>query len=201
MAFDIQFGKQCCSVKHDWMNFNYVSFESIFIILHEIYMIIVTHPTTIFHCFRVQFFSGTHCKGVSKQLCVYHLYKNVFLAQTRIRSHLGCIFLFRNSFQYPQSKRYCIRNAFLELLRLSSISQYGEYESSGRLCHCGAALRNFIRNTMHLKAFQNNFAFITSTERVSGSNAYQIALFSAFEKGVSNPLIKTAETLKVVWKP
>ena len=25
-------------------------------------------------------------KGVSKQLCVYHLYRNVFLAQTRIRS-------------------------------------------------------------------------------------------------------------------
>ena len=46
-------------------------------------------------------FSGTHCKGVSKQLCVYHLYRNVFLAQTRFRSHLGC----RNSFQYPQSNR------------------------------------------------------------------------------------------------
>ena len=112
------------------------------------------------------FFSGTHCKGVSKQLCVYHLYRNVFLAQTRIRSHLGCIFLFRNSFQYPQSNRDSkrFRNAFLELLRLSSISQYREYESRGRLCHCGAALRNFIRNTMHLKAFQNSFAFITSTE-------------------------------------
>ena len=66
-------------------------------------MIIVTHPTTFVHCFRVLFFSssGTHCKGVSKQLCVYHLYRNVFLAQTRIRSHLGC----RNSFQYPQSNR------------------------------------------------------------------------------------------------
>ena len=64
-----------------------------------------------------------------------------------------------------------------------SISQYREYDSPGRLCQCGAALRNFIRNTMHLKAFQNSFAFITS-------NAYQIALFSAFEKGISNPLIK-----------
>ena len=83
------------------MNFNYVSFESILIILHEINMNIVTHPTTFFHCFRVLFFSGTHCKGVSKQLCVYHLYRNVFLAQTRFRSHLGC----RNSFQYPQSNR------------------------------------------------------------------------------------------------
>ena len=105
MAFDIQFWKQSCSVKHDWMNFNYISFESILIILHEINMIIVTHPTTFVHCFRVLFFSGTHCKGVSKQLCVHHLYRNVFLAQTRIRSHLGCIFLFRNSFQYPQLNR------------------------------------------------------------------------------------------------
>ena len=83
------------------MNFNYVSLESILIILHEINMNIVTHPTTFFHCFRVVLFSGTHCKGVSKQLCVYHLYRNVFLAQTRFRSHLGC----RNSFQYPQSNR------------------------------------------------------------------------------------------------
>ena len=60
--------------------------------------------------------------------------------------------------------RNAFRNAFLELSRLSSISQYRKYESRGRLCHCGAALRNFIRNTMHLKAFQNSFAFITSTE-------------------------------------
>ena len=46
MDFGIQFWKQCCSVKHDRMNFNYVSFESILIIIHEIYMIIVIHPTT-----------------------------------------------------------------------------------------------------------------------------------------------------------
>ena len=65
-AFDIQFLKQCCSVKHDWMNFNYVSFESILIMLHEINMNIVTHSTICSHCFRVLFFSGTHCKGVSK---------------------------------------------------------------------------------------------------------------------------------------
>ena len=46
MDFDIRFWKQCCSVKHDRMNFNYVSFESILIIIHEIYMIRVIHPTT-----------------------------------------------------------------------------------------------------------------------------------------------------------
>ena len=68
--------------------------------------IIVTHPTTFVHCFRVLFFSssGTHCKGVSKQLCVYHLYRNVFLAQTRIRSHLGCIFPFRKLVSRPTIK-------------------------------------------------------------------------------------------------
>ena len=37
MDFDIQFWKQCYSVRHDWRNFNNVSFESILIILHEIY--------------------------------------------------------------------------------------------------------------------------------------------------------------------
>ena len=167
MAFDIQFWKQCCSVKHDWMNFNYVSFVTILIIIHEINMIIVTHPTTFVHCFRVLSFSGTHCKGVSKQLCVYHLYRNVFLAQTRVKSHLGCIFLSRNSFQYPQSNRDSKRvskrlSRVVAFIIDFSVSRV--YESRGRLCHCGAALRNFIRNTMHLKAFQNSFAFITSTE-------------------------------------
>ena len=73
--------------------------------------------------------------------------------------------------------------------------------------HCGAALRNFIRNTMHLNAFQNSFAFISSTEACFWLKRVQIALFSAFEKQVSNPLIKTALrlssakiTLKVVLK-
>ena len=180
------------------MNFNYVSFESILIILHEINMIIVTYPTTFVHCYRV-LFSGTHC--------VYHLYRNVFLAQTRIRSHLGC----RNSFQYPQSNRDSKRVS----KRLSRVVAFIIDLSVSRVTrktrkHCGAALRNFIRNTMHLNAFQNSFAFINLSlqKRVSGSNAFQIAFFSAFEKGVSNPIIKTALrlssakiTLKVVWKP
>ena len=33
--FDIQFGKQCCSVMHDCRNFNNVSFESIMVILYD----------------------------------------------------------------------------------------------------------------------------------------------------------------------
>ena len=143
------------------MNFNYVSFEIILIILHEINMITVTHPTTFVHCFRV-LFSGTHCKGVSKQLCVYHLYRNVFLAQTRFRYHLGCLNSFPNAFPNAFPTRF--QTPFFELSRLSSISQYREYEECQECFHCGAALRNFIRNTMHLNAFQNSFAFISSTE-------------------------------------
>ena len=186
-----------------------------------------------FPLFQGSVFSGTHSKGVSKQLCVYQLHRNVFLAQTRIRSHLGqwpgndfwtggaelswkgkkkgdkrsssptggavgvlswgdkqkkqrrsspptrgaVKVLSRGVLLAPpppsprgltlavfSSLETCFnthyqnafRNAFLELLCLSSISQYREYESRGRFCHCAAAVRNFIRNTMHLKAFQNN---------------------------------------------
>ena len=63
MDFDIQFLKQFCSVEHDRRNFNYVSFESILIIIHEIYDNSHTphHFLAAFHCFRVLFFSGTHC--------------------------------------------------------------------------------------------------------------------------------------------
>ena len=109
MYFNIQFWKQCCSVKHGWINFNYVSFESI---NHTSWNDNSHTPHNLlaaFHCFRVLvFFWDALYIGVSKQLCVYHLYRNVFLAQTRIKSHFGCILLFpksRNSFQYPQSKR------------------------------------------------------------------------------------------------
>ena len=35
MNFDIQIFKQCCSVMHDWRNFNNVSFESIMVILYD----------------------------------------------------------------------------------------------------------------------------------------------------------------------
>ena len=44
--FDIQFWKQCCSVMHDWRNFNDVSFESIMIILYDKSMATVIHPGT-----------------------------------------------------------------------------------------------------------------------------------------------------------
>ena len=46
MNFDIQFWKQCCSVMHDWRNFNNVSFESIMAILYDEGMTTVIHPGT-----------------------------------------------------------------------------------------------------------------------------------------------------------
>ena len=151
------------------MNFNYVSFESILIILHEINMIIVTHPTTFVHCFRVLFFFLGHIVKafqnnfafiISTKTCFW-LKRDVSDRTLAVFSSLETRFNTHNQITI----RNVFRNAFRELLRLSSISQYREYESRGRLCHCsGAALRNFIRNTMHLKAFQNSFAFITSTE-------------------------------------
>ena len=180
------------------------------IILHEINMIIVTHPTTFVHCFRVLFFflSGTHCKGVSKQFCIYHLYRNVFLTQTRIRSHLGCIFLFRNSFQYPQSNRDSKRvskhlSRVVAFIIDFSVSRVRVTRKALSLRSCIAqfhpkhnAVKGSFKRALRLSPLQ---------KRVSGSNAYQIALFSAFQKGVSNPIIKTALrlssakiTLKVV---
>ena len=40
---------------------------------------------------------------------------------------------------------------------------------------------------MYINAFQNNFALWSLQKRVSGSNAYKIAPFSAFQKGVLTP--------------
>ena len=47
------------------------------------------------HAFTYMYL-GRRYKGVSKQLCVYHLYRNVFLAQTCNRSH------FFSAFQTPK---------------------------------------------------------------------------------------------------
>ena len=61
MDFDIQFWKQCCSVMHDWRNFNSVSFESILSLGHTSWniMIIVIHPKTCSqHSIRGLFFLG-----------------------------------------------------------------------------------------------------------------------------------------------
>ena len=71
---------------------------------------------------------------------------------------------------YQNACANVFRNAFLEWLRLSLISQYREYESRGRPYHCAAALRTALRSLIRrhklrrsvgdIKAFQSNFAFI-----------------------------------------
>ena len=45
-CYEFQFWKQCCSVMHDWRNFNNVSFESIMVILYDKGMTTVIHPGT-----------------------------------------------------------------------------------------------------------------------------------------------------------
>ena len=45
-CYEFQFWKQCCSVMHDWKNFNNVSFESIMVILYDKGMTTVIHPGT-----------------------------------------------------------------------------------------------------------------------------------------------------------
>ena len=98
-----------------------------------------------------------------------------FLSFSHLITHI-CFWLCLSSFKRAEIRfnihyQNAYANAFLELLRLSSISQYREYKSWGRHCHCAAALRSLIRRHMPLrrsvgdiKAFQNNFAFIISTE-------------------------------------
>ena len=138
------------------MKFNYVSFESILIILHEINMIIITHPTTFVHCFRVFFlllghivkaFQNNFAFIISTETCFW--LKRVSDRTLVVFSSLETRFNTHNQIAI----RNAFRNAFLELSRLSSISQYRAYEECQECFHCGAALRNFIRNTMHLKAF------------------------------------------------
>ena len=192
------------------MNFNYVSFESILIIFHEM-NIIVTHPTTFVHFFRVLFFFLGHIvKAFQNKFAFIISTETCFWLKRESDRTLAVFSSLETRFNTHNqiAIRNAFRNAFLELSRLSSISQYREYEECQECFHCGAALRNFIRNTMYLNTFQNSFAFITSTEACFWLKRVQIALFSAFQKGVSNPIIKTALrlssakiTLKVVWKP
>ena len=157
-------------------------------------------------------------KASGKLLCTYlslHAYLTKQLQPAYIMTNSQCetvpfwplaiikllfiIFLkSRNTFQYPLSKRVCKRLS----KRLSRVVARKAL-SLRSLIHRHVPSR---RSVGDVKPFQNNCAFIIST--VSSSNTYQITLFSAFQKGVINPLIKTALrlssakiTLKVVWKP
>ena len=171
-------------------------------------MIIVTHPTTFVPLFQGSVFSGTHCKGVSKQLCVYHLYRKRVLAQTRIRSHLGCIFLFRNSFQYPQSNRDSKRvskrlSRVVAFIIDLSVSRVRGMPGMLSLRSCIAqfhpkhnAFKGVLKQLGVYLLYRNVFL---------AQSRIRSPFFPAFQKGVSNPIIKTALrlssakiTLKVV---
>ena len=115
--------------------------------------ILKTHPTTFVHCCRVLgFFLGHIVKAFQNNFAFIISTETCFWLKTRI-STLAILSSLETRFNTHNqiAIRNAFRNAFLELLRLSSISQYREYKSRGRLCHCGAALRNFIRNTIQLK--------------------------------------------------
>ena len=100
--------------------------------------------------------------------------------------------------QTPSETRFlscCVYHRTLSRVRVerkalslrSCIAQFDPWSRD----HVGRApLR---RSVGDINAFQNDFVFIISLQKhVSGSNVFQIALFLAFRKGVSNPLIKTA---------
>ena len=85
---------------------------------------------------------------------------------------------FRNTFQYPLSKRLCkCLPKHVSRVVAFIIELYREYESRGRPCHCAAAFAQFdpwsrdhvgrapsCRSVGDIKVFQNDFAFIISTE-------------------------------------
>ena len=105
----------------------------------------------------------------------------------------------RNTFQYPLSNRVCKRLS-KRISRVEHCVYHRSLASTSReeglvtaQLHCAVWSVDTClyvgRSVGDIKAFQNNFAFISYLQkRVSGWNAYQIALFPAFQKGVSNPL-------------
>ena len=167
-------------------------------------MIVVTHATTFVHCFS-SFFLGHIVKAFQNNFAFIISTETCFWLK-RVSDRTLAVFSSLET-RFNTHNQIATRNAFLELSRLSSISLYREYEECQECFHFGAALRNFIRKTMHLKRFKTALRLSPLQKRVSGSNAFQIAVFSAFQKGVSNPINKTALrlssakiTLKVVWK-
>ena len=112
------------------------------------------------------------------------------------------------------------RNEFLELLRLSSNSNR-EYEPRGRPCQLRSCIVQFYplsryhvgraplrRSVGDIKSFQNDFAFIISTETCFWLKRVTDRSFFGVSERLSKPLIKAALglsfakiTLKVIWKP
>ena len=90
------------------------------------------------HVEQVQYYSKCF---VNTKFSVY-LYKHKQLSRANSTCRL-CLSSFprvearfNTHYQNAYMYMYMYANAFLQLLRLSSISQYREYESRGRPCHC-----------------------------------------------------------------
>ena len=202
-------------MKHDWKNFNYVSFESILIIPHEINMIIVTYPTTFVHCFRVLcvcFFLGHIVKAfqnnfpfiISTETCFW--LKRVSDRTLAIFSSLET----RCNTHNQIAIRYAFRNAFLELSRLSSIDlSVSRVWLARNVLSLRICIAQFHPKHNAFKGVSKQLCVYHLFRSVFLSQTrIRSPFFSAFQKGVSNPIIKTALrlssakiTLKVVWKP
>ena len=173
-------------------------------------MIIVTHPTTFSIVSRSCFLLGHIVKAFKTTLRLSSLQKRVF-GSNAYQIAPGCIFLFKNSFQYPQSNRYskrlskCLSRVVVFIIDLSV--------SRVRVARNALSLRSCIAQ-FHPK----HNAFKGVSKQLCVYHLYRTVFlaqsrirspfFSAFQKGVSNPIIKTALrlssakiTLKVVWKP
>ena len=115
-------------------------------------------------------------KSVTVNGCVYHLSQ------------------VRNTFQYPLSKGVCKRlPKRLSRVVAFIIELYREYESGGRPCHYATWSRDHVgraplrRSLGDINAFQNDFAFLISTETCFWLKRVTDRTFSAFQKVVFNP--------------
>ena len=145
--------------------------------------------------------------------CVKNIFqtKAVFIIfpklETRFNTH------YQNAYMHTPSKMpflSCVYHQTLSRVRVerktlslrSCIAQFYPWSRD----HVGRA--PLCRSVGDIMPFETTLRLSSVQKHVSGSNALQIALFSASLKGFSNPLIKTALrlsfakiTLKVVWKP
>ena len=121
--------------------------------LHEISMVIVTHPTTCSQHSIVSgfwFFLGHIVKAFQNNFAFIISTETCFLLKRVSDRTLAVLSSFPRvetpfNTHYQNAFANAFRNAFLELLRLSSTSQYREYESRERPCQCVAGLRKLIR--------------------------------------------------------
>ena len=101
---------------------------------------------------------------------------------------------------YQNAYANAFRNEYLELLRLSLNSIASTSREEGLVTaqlHCAVSPveQRSCGSVGDIKTFQNDFAFITPTETRFWLKRVSDRIFLAFQKGISNPLIKTALSL------